>query len=1142
MIHSPSLNRADGALFSRPMREFHFRPSHQRLARGLTFLALIIVHCGGSRAAERKLSGSGSPQTLTNATPSEVEQAMQSFRAAAGLKIELFAAEPLIANPVSFAFDEKGRVFVVETHRRRTSVYDIRNHLNWLSADFSFRTVADRSNFFQKVLVPENKSLPEKIIKDLNQDGKFDYHDLEVETERIRLLEDRNGDGRADDAVTYAEDFKTLVSGVAAGVLVRNGTVWFTCIPDLWMLRDTNNDGQADFRKSLLHGFGVHISFGGHDLHGLCFGPDGKLYFSIADRGLNVQVDGRVVANPDSGAIMRCNSDGSEFELVATGLRNPQELAFDQFGNLWTGDNNGDGGDKARWVYVVEGGDSGWHIGWQHLPKMGAWNSEKLWELQGTNTAAYILPPIAHIGHGPAGLAFYPGTGMPARYDNHFLMCDFPGGVHSFALQPKGAAYEVIDLQEFIWGLYPVDVDFGPEGGAYVADWIQGWEKTGKGRIYRISDPAALKDPSVKETKKLLAEGMTKRPPKELARLLSHRDRRVRQEAQFSLADRGTASTNTLFQAAAKNESQLARLHAIWGLGQIGRTNTSALSCLLPLLGDSDSEVRAQAAKVLGERRHDEAYLGLVRLLRDPSPRVRFFAAMGLGKLGHQEVTEPILQMLRDNADQDAYLRHAGVMALVWLNDVTALMAAAKEPSSSVRLAALLALRRLERPEVAAFLYDSDPALVLEAARAIYDLPITSALSQLASLISRADLPPPVMRRVLNANFQLGKLENALSLTDFAAQKTASEALRAEALELLGQWPTPALRDPVVGLWRLKHARDRRPASIAVRSELSNIFQTAPESVRIAAARTAALLDINQAGPALFDLLKDTKLSPDLRVESLKALAALKDSRLAEAVAIAAGDPNELLRTEALPWQAQFKPADALSQVAAVLEKGSVIEKQAALNTVASLDNPVAETILLGWLDNLMAGQIPKELQLDLIEAAAKRPAPAIKDKLSQFESRRAKSDALSAYRETLFGGHAQAGKKIFFERADVACLRCHKINGEGGEVGPELKGIGTSKTREYLLESILFPNKDIAVGYETVVVKTKNGNSYAGRVKNETERELLVISPEDGLVVLAKSQLQSRERSLSAMLPELGTILSKRDLRDLVEFLASLK
>ena len=101
-------------------------------------------------------------------------------------------------------------------------------------------------------------------------------------------------------------------------------------------------------RKPLHHGYGVHVGFLGHDLHGLRFGPDGRLYFTIGDRGLNVTtMDGQDLAVPDTGRVLRCDPDGTDLEVFATGLRNPQELAFDEFGNLFTGDNNSDGGDRA---------------------------------------------------------------------------------------------------------------------------------------------------------------------------------------------------------------------------------------------------------------------------------------------------------------------------------------------------------------------------------------------------------------------------------------------------------------------------------------------------------------------------------------------------------------------------------------------------------------------------------------------------------------------------------------------------------------------------------------------------------------------------------------------------------------------------
>src|SRR5204863_724524 len=151
-----------------------------------------------------------------------------------------------------------------------------------------------------------------------------------------RLVVDSDGDGKADKATIFADGFSHLHDGIGSGVLARDGKVWYTCIPDLYLLEDTKGTGTADVKKSLQTGYGVRTGFLGHDLHGLRFGPDGKLYFSIGDRGTNVKaVDGRTVFLPDTGAVFRCDPDGSNLEVFATGLRNPQELAFDEFGNLF---------------------------------------------------------------------------------------------------------------------------------------------------------------------------------------------------------------------------------------------------------------------------------------------------------------------------------------------------------------------------------------------------------------------------------------------------------------------------------------------------------------------------------------------------------------------------------------------------------------------------------------------------------------------------------------------------------------------------------------------------------------------------------------------------------------------------------------
>ena len=1139
---------------------------------------------------------------------------MLTFRVARGLKVDLFAAEPMVQNIVSFAFDEQGRCYVVESHRRRTSVFDIGNFPEWLEADFSLRTVEDRANFFKRTLTPENQPALDKLsrvkhgfLPDFNGDGVLDWRDLEVESERIRLLVDTNRDGHADVATTFAEGFDGITSGVAAGILARKGEVWFTCIPELWRLtvdalRFTNglppagalplNPHLVNRRskiENLIHGFGTHIAYGGHDMHGLKMGPDGKIYFSIADRGISTNLWDRIVdhwpgltmeALADSGAVFRCNPDGTEFEVVAIGLRNPQELAFDEFGNLFTGDNNSDFGDKSRWEYIVEGADYGWRLGWQWLPMTGAWNSEMLWGMAPSNTSAYYLPPVTHIAAGPAGTSYYPGTGLPARYDRHFFLCDFRGGpnslVYSFALRPKGASFEAFDESEFIGGFLCTDVDFGLDGAVYVSDWVKGWEKTGQGRIWRVFDPTLVNDPAMLEVRKLLGEGMEERSKEELARLLGHRDMRVRWEAQWELVRRVRVivakSRNKRLrhgdetelidelQRIANDRNRdnslraapiLARLAAIQALGEIGAmpatiydfpalttrdssekprprplprpTRESPEELLgwhmapLLLLQDKQPEIRAAVLRMIRRVAGEPANWHTIKYfveptLSDPDPQVRMHAANLIGRFRRKEFLQSLIGMLRDDNDRDAYIRHAVVLALARVGDVNALLAAARDESRAVRLGACLALRRLQRAEVAQFLNDADPQIVLEAARAINDVPIPAALPDLASVVSRSsrsnELPFEkagmdqslvtstavesfVSRRALNANFRLGNTTNAEVLAAFAARPGALETLRIEALELLGQWPKPPARDHLVGLWRPLLPRDGTVAARALESVLATIESNAPSAVQTAAKTAAMELGLR-------------------------------------------------------PGEVTGRPDDPerLAKLSAELENGSVVQKQSALAALSGTEAAGALRLLSAWLDKLLAGQVPRELQLDVLEAVqgSERLLASVstKEKLAKFEAARDSKDALAPWRECLYGGHADQGRKTFIERLDAACFRCHRINGEGGEVGPELAGIGERQSREYILESILFPNAKIAPGFESVLVTLKGGKSYGGVLKSESDTQIVIHSPEDGVLTLKKADIQARDHSLSAMPEGVTNILSREDLRNLVEFLAT--
>ena len=154
----------------------------------------------------------------------EGELAMKRFRIPKGFKVELFAAEPLLANPVAFSIDEKGRFFVVETFRLHAGVTDIRSHMTWLDEELASQSVENRVEYMRRF---EGKRID----------------DYTRETDRLKLIWDSNGDGKADKSTVFATGFNNIEDGLASGVLAYRGNVYFANIPKLWLLRDNDHDG-----------------------------------------------------------------------------------------------------------------------------------------------------------------------------------------------------------------------------------------------------------------------------------------------------------------------------------------------------------------------------------------------------------------------------------------------------------------------------------------------------------------------------------------------------------------------------------------------------------------------------------------------------------------------------------------------------------------------------------------------------------------------------------------------------------------------------------------------------------------------------------------------------------------------------------
>jgi hypothetical protein len=253
-----------------------------------------------------------------------------------------WSGELNVPDPVAISFDDKGNAYITQTQRRKVQDLDIRQHPKWIEDDLSFESVREKRAFYRKTLSSENPDAF-RHTRDFNEDGVIDFNDLKVLSEKIYKISDTNQDGVADTLKTFAEDFKTEVTGIAAGVLWHQNKVYATVAPDVWRMQDTNDDGVADQRDVISTGYGLHIAYAGHDMHGLTVGPDGRIYWTIGDKGLSVtDKNGKKWHYPNQGAVMRCETDGSNFEVFAHGLRNVQELAFDEYGNLFGVDNDSD--------------------------------------------------------------------------------------------------------------------------------------------------------------------------------------------------------------------------------------------------------------------------------------------------------------------------------------------------------------------------------------------------------------------------------------------------------------------------------------------------------------------------------------------------------------------------------------------------------------------------------------------------------------------------------------------------------------------------------------------------------------------------------------------------------------------------------
>lgn len=1054
-----------------------------------------------------------------------------------------------VPDPTAVTLDEAGNAYVACTARRKAADLDIREHQAWIPDDVALTSPEERLEFLRKELAPGKVRTPRGGLKDHDKDGVIGVRDLEHPKERIFKLSDTDGDGVADRMTLFAEGFNEPNSGIAAGVLWHDGWVYVTALPHLWRLRDTDGDGRADVTEKLLSGFGAHIAYAGHDMHGLRLGPDGRIWWTIGDKGLNVtSKEGRRFAFPHEGAVLRCEPDGTRFEVFAHGLRNVQELAFDDNGDVFGVDNDGDAPrERERVVFVTEGSDSGWRNQHQYQKDSSRWMRENVWMPQGQpDQPLFITPPIANFSDGPAGFLHEPGHALDGALRGHFLLNQFPKGrMEAFRLTPDRDGFRMEDVRTVSSGIMGIGMSWGPDGRAYFADWDGGYPLDEKGAVWRFDVAAATDRTSAEWLSRPLSE---KIPVDRCVAMLSHRDQRVRINASIRL-DMAEAWSEMLKVALDPAADMRARMHAVWGWGMGLRKGRTPHAPGLALLETSDDELKAQALKVLSESPSpdDPLRMAVLARLASPSIRVRMHASLAAARLGG---VAQMAEFTRDAADdfEKPWLRHALVSGMAACVPESSLLAAAMGSDEHLAVFATLALARGKSPAIARTLDSPHDEVISEAARAIHDdAGIPSALPALAASLNRHILPPLAARRALNACLRSGTQEDALRIVRWLRNNAGREDHVSEALQCMLHFDEPPRLDRVDGVARSYAARDKAAVTRAFSTARDILLgQTRPE-LRTAAFGVLLRHRIDVPAEALVGFAREKSAPSSVRADALRMLAerSAPDAVRSATEACSDGNPADL-RIAAFEVLLRTDPAAAFKAGQRMMKSRSAkpAEKQAVLKAASRSDVPAARDIFNAAVEGFITEKIEPFLRLEVIEAAAESPDASLKARMEGHLARsgEAKTSDGTPYSALAEGGDAPRGRKIVNEHLNANCVGCHRVESdEGSEVGPKLRGLTNARPRAELVESLVSPSSKASPGYGLVTCALKDGSSVTGALMSESA-DGLVVRPADGPERrLRKVDVISTTAAPSIMPPMLG-ILTAQEIRDVVAYLAELK
>ena len=413
----------------------------------------------------------------------------------------------------------------------------------------------------------------------------------------------------------------------------------------------------------------------------------------------------------------------------------------------------------------------------------------------------------------------------------------------------------------------------------------------------------------------------------------------------------------------------------------------------------------------------------MIPLLTHKNSRVKFYAAQALGRIKDESAINGLIRLLAENNDEDVYLRHAAVLSLSRIGVQAPITNLRSSPDRSLRIAAVLVLRRWSHPDLRYFLTDEDDYIALEAARAINDdWSVIEALPALASLLNNTQLTSEALgRRAINAASRLGTLKTLELLIQFAQRDDIPLKLKVESIDALSHWAEPSLLDRVDGRYRGYQKRDLELLKRYLRPMMSHMDIKNKMEVKVELIRMFAEVGERSALQKIHELLRSDN-DAQVRATALRALGQLNYQELNQVVMQGMTDKSSLVRSEAIRLLTQVTlDKDRFEDtMKSVLKEGTIAEQQQLLKVLGKLDTLVTQSLIEGLIAKMGNNNLDPSLYLDLTEAVAKTQSGYLNAHLMTLST-----DKLSDYNEVMYGGSIANGRDYFYGGSAGQCVSC---------------------------------------------------------------------------------------------------------------------